>query len=106
MKIMTIIKKILMWPVFVLLLRPLILKDYKGRSYDLKPDVPYWADTLALKYGYSAVAPAGDIYCLEVRRYMCFLRKLHESDQSIAKSEESLRLLLDKYNLTKGILSR
>lgn len=46
------IYKALMFPVFHLLLKPLILINYKQRKAGLKPDEWYWADQLAVKFGY------------------------------------------------------
>ena len=45
-------KKLLMFPVFHLLLKPLIKRNYKLRKAGLAPDEWYWADALAVRYGY------------------------------------------------------
>tara|TARA_R110000803_G_scaffold115793_4_gene184348 strand:+ start:5345 stop:5521 length:177 start_codon:yes stop_codon:yes gene_type:complete len=47
-----VIKKALMFPVFILVLRPLIIRNYKLRRLGLLPDEWYWADSIACKYGY------------------------------------------------------
>ena len=52
------IKRILMWPIFHLILKPLIKRNYRLRyqsavNQDGKyPDEWYWADEIAVKYGY------------------------------------------------------
>lgn len=52
------VKRALMFPVFHLILKPLIKRNYRLRkqsaiSGDGKhPDVWYWADLLAVEYGY------------------------------------------------------
>ncbi len=38
--------------VYVAILRPLILLDYKLREWGWKPDEWYWADRLAISWGY------------------------------------------------------
>jgi len=40
------------WLVFQTVLRPLVLLDYFLRRLKLKPDRMYWADRLALRWGY------------------------------------------------------
>jgi len=44
--------KIVIFPVFHLLLRPLIKRNYRLREQGLVADEWYWADRLAVKYGY------------------------------------------------------
>ena len=50
--------RIIIWPVFHLILKPLIKRNYKLRRKSAltgdgkHPDRWYWADTLAVKYGY------------------------------------------------------
>lgn len=39
---------------FTLTLRPLIKADYYFRAKGLLPDKPFWADTLAMRWGYFA----------------------------------------------------
>ena len=62
------IKRVVMWPVFKLILEPLILRDYKKRAYGLKPDKFYWADELAVMYGYFAKPPSYQVYCLAAKK--------------------------------------
>jgi hypothetical protein len=45
-------KKLLMFPMFYLLLKPLIKRNCKLRKAGLAPDAWYWADALAARYGY------------------------------------------------------
>jgi len=47
------IKKVLMFPVFYLVLRPLISRNYRLRREGNLPDEWYWADVLAIRYGYA-----------------------------------------------------
>ena len=53
------IKALFMWPVFHLILKPLIKRNYRLREEssikgDGKyPDQWYWADKLAISYGYA-----------------------------------------------------
>ena len=46
------LKRILMWPIFILVLNPLISRNYKLREKGLLPDEWYWADKLATKYNF------------------------------------------------------
>jgi hypothetical protein len=46
--------RMLMFPVFHLALKPLIIADYKKRALGLKPDKWHWADEMAVKFGYYA----------------------------------------------------
>lgn len=46
-------KKLLMFPVFHLLLKPLIKRNYRLRKAGKAHDTWYWADALAFKYGYT-----------------------------------------------------
>jgi hypothetical protein len=45
-------KKLLLFPVFHLLLKPLIKRNYKLRKAGKVPDAWCWADALAARYGY------------------------------------------------------
>ena len=53
------IKRILMFPLFHLILKPLIKRNYTVRHWSAinensaHPDHWYWADELAIRYGYS-----------------------------------------------------
>lgn len=38
--------------IFLLVLKPLILRDYRLRALGVRPDRWYWADSLALKWGH------------------------------------------------------
>ena len=38
--------------IFHLILRPLILRDYRLREQGLRPDRWYWADLLAIRMGF------------------------------------------------------
>lgn len=49
---MNTFKRILMWPVYIVVLRPLIAINYKQRELGNIPDQWYWADELAVKYGF------------------------------------------------------
>ena len=64
------VERVVMWPIFKLILEPLILRDYRKRAYGLKPDEWHWADKLAAKYGYFAKPPADQVYCLYAKRAM------------------------------------
>lgn len=45
-------KKLIMFFLFYLVLKPLIKENYKKRKAGLEPDEWYWADSLAVRYGY------------------------------------------------------
>jgi hypothetical protein len=45
-------KKFLMFFIFHLALKPLIKSNYRKRKEGLEPDEWYWADSLAVRYGY------------------------------------------------------
>jgi hypothetical protein len=46
------IKKILLWPIYMLVLRPLIKRNYKLREQGKIPDEWHWADLIAIEHGY------------------------------------------------------
>lgn len=46
------------WLAFHFVLKPLIRRNYRLRERGMRPDEWYWADRLALSWGY-AVAPIG-----------------------------------------------
>lgn len=41
------------WLMFCLVLRPIIRRDYRLRAEGKRPDAFHWADSLALRWGYS-----------------------------------------------------
>lgn len=43
------------WLIFALVLRPLIRRNYRLRQAGLSPDEWYWADRLAVSWGYFVV---------------------------------------------------
>lgn len=45
-------KKVLLWLVWVLILRGLIRRNYRLREEGVLSDEWYWADVLAMRYGY------------------------------------------------------
>ena len=47
-----IVQDALMLPIFLLILRPLILRNYTQRRAGLAPDEWYWADAIACRFGY------------------------------------------------------
>jgi len=62
------IKRILLWPVFILILRPLIKRNYRLRTEGKLPDEWYWADTLAVNYGFFVGRTLGFIEIPYIRR--------------------------------------
>lgn len=51
--------KILFWFPYILVLRPLIKRNYRLRELGELPDKWYWADELSVKFGFFNCLPLG-----------------------------------------------